>query len=86
AIPPNGQNYSRYCNAEMDAAQADGLRYYDSARRKRAYARSQQLLARDVPIVFVFWPKDVEVASDRVYGMAPNPVVPSWNAEKWGLR
>jgi peptide/nickel transport system substrate-binding protein len=85
AIPPNGQNYSRYCNAEMDAAQLSGLATFDEDARKRAYARSQQLLARDVPIVFVFWPKDAEAFDQRLRGYAPNPITPAWNAQEWSF-
>jgi len=83
AIPPNGQNYSRYCNAAMDAAQTAGLTDYDRGGRRRAYAASQRLLARDVPIAFVYWPKDVEAYDPRLRGFAPNPVTPSWNAQDW---
>jgi len=86
SIPPNGQNYSRYCNPEMDAAERDGLRTFDRAARKRAYARTQRLLARDVPVVFVFWPKDTEEFTPRLRGFAPNPVTPTWNAHEWELR
>lgn len=86
SIPPNGQNYSRYCDREMDAAQRDGLIHYDRAERQRAYGRSQALLARDVPVVFVFWPKDIEVYRSSLHGFTPNPVNPSWNCEEWELR
>jgi len=83
AIPPNGQNYSRYCSAAMDAAQTAGLTSYGRRERKRAYAASQDLLARDVPIAFVYWPKDVEAYNPRLRGFAPNPVTPTWNAQDW---
>jgi peptide/nickel transport system substrate-binding protein len=86
AIPPGGQNYSRYCNSQMNVAQEAGLATYDRAARKRAYSVSQKLLARDVPIVFVFWPKDVEAYTPRLHGFAPNPLTPSWNAGSWELR
>jgi peptide/nickel transport system substrate-binding protein len=86
AVPPSGQNYSRYCSPEMDAAQSAGRSTYDTAARKRAYARSQELLARDVPIVFLFWPKDVAAFNRRLRGFSPNPDVPSWNAQEWSLR
>jgi peptide/nickel transport system substrate-binding protein len=85
AVPPRGQNYSRYCNAEMDAAQFAGLATFDERARKRAYARSQELLARDVPIVFVFWPKDAEAFDKRLRGYAPNPITPAWNAQEWSF-
>ena len=86
AIPPNGQNYSRYCRPAMDAAQRAGLSTYDRTARKRAYSASQKLLARDVPIVFVYWPKDVEAYSPRLRGFKPNPITMSWNAQEWELR
>jgi ABC-type transport system substrate-binding protein len=70
----------------MDAAQSAGRSTYDTAARKRAYARSQELLARDVPIVFLFWPKDVAAFNRRLRGFSPNPDVPSWNAQEWSLR
>jgi ABC-type transport system substrate-binding protein len=85
AIPPNGQNYSRYCNRAMDAAQFDGLATFDENARKRAYARSQELLIRDVPAVFVFWPKDIEVYDKRLHGFSPNPITPAWNAYEWSF-
>jgi peptide/nickel transport system substrate-binding protein len=86
AFPPHGQNYSRYCSAEMDAAQNAGLDTLDEARRKVAYARSQELLVRDVPIVFVFWPKNVDAYDARLKGFDPNPVTPTWNAQEWSFR
>ena len=83
AFPPHGQNYSRYCNPAMDAAQKAGLSTSNEAARKVAYARSQTLLARDVPIVFVYWPKNVDAYDARLHGFAPNPVTPTWNAQEW---
>lgn len=85
AIPPNGQDYSRYCNARMDAAQEAGLTHYNRAARKRAYATSQELLARDVPLVFVYWPKDIEAFNPRLRGFAPNPITAAWNVQQWSF-
>jgi len=85
AVPPHGQNYSRYRNADMDAAQAAGLTSFDPAVRRRAYARSQELLARDVPVVFVFWPMNIDASDARLRGFAPNAVTPVWNAQDWSF-
>ncbi len=85
AFPPHGQNYSRYCSPAMDAAQNAGLDTPNEGARKIAYARSQALLARDVPIVFVFWPKNVDAYDARLRGFAPNPVTPTWNAHEWSF-
>ena len=85
SIPPHGQNYSRYCNREMDAAQTAGLESFDESARKRAYARSQELLVRDVPIVFVFWPKNIDAYGPRLRHFSPNPIVSTWNAHEWSF-
>ncbi len=83
SIPPNGQDYSRYCSPEMDAAEALGVASPDQTRRRKAYATVQRLLARDAPIDFVYWPKSVDAFDARLKGIGPNPVVASWNAEDW---
>ena len=69
----------------MDAAQTAGLTTFDERERKRAYARSQQLLARDIPIVFVFWPKNVDAYDPRLKNFNPNPIVSTWNAHEWSF-
>jgi peptide/nickel transport system substrate-binding protein len=83
AIPPNGQNYSRYESPAMDAAQADGIASFDRSVRSRAYARSQELLARDVPIVFIYWPDNIDACDARLLGFSPNPKTSTWNAYAW---
>ena len=85
SIPPNGQNYSRYCSHEMDAAEATGVADPAEPARRTAYGRVQRLLARDAPIDFVFWPKNVDAYDSRLKGFAPNPVTASWNAEDWSF-
>ncbi len=83
AIPPNGQNYSRYCSPEMDAAETLGASSPEQSVRAGAYATVQRLLARDAPIDFVYWPKNVDAFDARLRGFSPNPVIASWNAEDW---
>jgi len=85
AIPPNGQNYSRYCNREVDAAEAVGLANFDRATRKRAYAAVQRALVRDVPLVFVGYPKNVDAYNSDLRGFRPNPTTSSWNANEWSI-
>lgn len=84
-VAPNGYNYSRYCNAEMDAAQKTALENYDRATRKKAYFRIQQLLHRDVPVVFLWYTRQMQPISDNFKGFDPNPVTESWNAWQWSI-
>lgn len=84
-VPPGGYNYARYCNPEMDAAETMALTHYDQATRKAAYAKTQALLARDVPEIFINWLRQMEPISVDFKGFDPNPVVESWNAWQWSI-
>ena len=84
--PPSGYDHSFYCSAEMDAAQRDALASYDERARKRAYARIEALLLRDVPIAFLGSPVAISALRDGVGGFAPSLVTQTANAQKWTLR
>jgi peptide/nickel transport system substrate-binding protein len=84
-VPPRGYNYSRYCSPEMDAAETMALTHYDQATRKAAYAKTQALLARDVPEIFINWLSQMEPVSVDFKGFEPNPVVENWNAWQWSI-
>jgi peptide/nickel transport system substrate-binding protein len=84
-VPPGGYNYSRYCSPEMDAAQNEALTVYDQAGRKAAYAKTQALLARDVPEIFINWLRQLHPISVDFKGFAPSPVVENWNAWQWSI-
>ena len=85
SIPPGGDNYVRYCRPDMDSAQFSALEHYDVATRKAAYARIQDTIARDVPQIFLWWPRQVQAISDDFAGFAPNPVNEAWNAWQWRI-
>lgn len=84
--PPAGYDHSFYCNAEMDAAQRAALASYDEPTRKRAYARVEALLLRDVPITFLGSPVAISALRDGVGGFAPSLVTQTSNAQRWTLR
>ena len=85
AIPPAGQNYSRYCNAEVDAAERRGFATYDIAARTRAYSVVQRHLVADVPLVFISYPRDIDAYSVDLHGFRPSPIYASWNAADWSI-
>jgi peptide/nickel transport system substrate-binding protein len=82
---PDGVNYTRYCNKEMDAAQAEALSSYDDAKRKPAYSTIQKLLARDVPEDFIWYPRQAQPINPAFKNFAPNPVNEAWNAYEWEI-
>ena len=82
---PDGVNYTRYQNKEMDAAQEQALSSYDESTRKKAYSTIQKLLARDVPEDFIWYPRQAHPINPAFKGFAPNPVNEAWNAYEWEM-
>jgi peptide/nickel transport system substrate-binding protein len=83
--PPGGYNYSRYCSPAMDAAQTQALQNYDRPTRTKAYARIEQLLATDTPMIFFWWDRQAEAINPDLKGFDPNPVTETWDAYKWSI-
>ncbi|MBC5803012.1 MAG: hypothetical protein GIX03_08440, partial [Candidatus Eremiobacteraeota bacterium] len=83
--PPDGYNWARYCNAQMDAAQRIALTKYDRPTRKRAYATIQELLARDNPMVYLWWPRQIEAVNGDLKNFRPNGIIEGWNAYQWSF-
>ncbi|MCS6912412.1 MAG: ABC transporter substrate-binding protein [Myxococcales bacterium] len=68
ANPDGGHNRFRYRNAEVDALLEAGQREMDRARRKAIYARVQQILAQEVPLVPLWHVDNVVVMRQVVQG------------------
>jgi peptide/nickel transport system substrate-binding protein len=83
--PPAGYNHSFYCDADMDAAQRVALASYDDDERRRAYARIQGILLRDVPIAFLGSPVAVFAVREDLDGYSPTLVTQTANAQRWSL-
>ncbi len=83
--PPRGNNYDRYCSPEMQALQQQALGSYDEAVRKRAYSAIQKLLARDVPDLDIWYPRQLQPIVPSFKNFAPNPVNEAWNAYQWEI-
>ncbi|MFN2461638.1 MAG: ABC transporter substrate-binding protein [Candidatus Velthaea sp.] len=83
--PPRGFNQSFYCSVAADAAETAALQNYDSAKRKTAYARIQEQLARDAPMDFLWWPRQIQAVNPDLQNFDPNPVVESWGAYQWSI-
>ena len=84
-FPPGGYNYSRYCSRQMQRLQDIALTHYDRPTRQSAYFAIQDLLAKDNPMIFLYWLRQMEPISVDFKGFDPNPVVESWNAWQWTI-
>ena len=83
--PPRGYNWSRYCNPALDAAEQVALTHYDRPTRRRAYGTIQEILARDAPFVYLWWPRQIEAVSSDLAHFRPNGIVETWNAYQWSF-
>jgi peptide/nickel transport system substrate-binding protein len=63
-----GQNLGRYINPEMDRLVVQGGLTVDINARKRVYDRIQEILAHDVPVTFLYWPRTLFAHSSWLRG------------------
>jgi len=83
--PPHGNNDYRYCNPELDAAEQRALTNYDIPTRKKAYAEIEAILTRDVPVLPIWWPHQIQPINPDFTTFSPNPVTETWNAYTWDI-
>jgi peptide/nickel transport system substrate-binding protein len=83
---PNGANYFKYCNPEVDELLAQGLVELDPVKRKEIYTQFQNLVLADLPVIplyFLHWTMGL---NNRVHNYFPGYVgvyVDRFNAETW---
>ncbi len=82
-IPPAGNNISRYCSPEMEAAQRLALSTFDRNVRKRAYAQIESLLLRDAPGAFIYYQSLRYAHAGDLQNFQPNGISEGWNAQEW---
>ena len=76
AIPPKGQNYLRYCNADLDNLYRQIKETYDGSKRKPLLGRVQRLLATEVPTIILAINDDIYVANSDLHNFHPNAYSP----------
>ncbi len=85
-FPPAGQNAYRFCNAELDAAEHVALGQNDRAKRKIAYRTIQRILARDVPMIPMYFIRRISVQnSDLKNYRVAQAVTSFWNSYEWEI-
>jgi peptide/nickel transport system substrate-binding protein len=70
---PKGANRSHYSNARLDALLDDAAQSEDTARRRADYAEAQQILARDLPAINLWYRDTVVVHNRRLMHVVPSP-------------
>ena len=80
---PGELNFIGYNNPEVDRLLEEGRSTFDLEKRKRAYARIQEILAEDQPYTFLYVPDALPVVSARIRGIEPAPAGIGHNLIKW---
>ncbi len=72
-IPPRGANRSYYCNRQVDQLIDRGRQELDEHKRQADYAQIQDIVARDLPYINLWYLDNVLVHSRRVRNLELNP-------------
>ncbi len=80
------KNYMRYCDRAVDALETRAAESPDRSARAAAYRAIDTIVARDVPILYLFNPTYIYAYQPRLHGFAPNGFTPTWNAYAWHLK
>jgi peptide/nickel transport system substrate-binding protein len=80
---PDELNHISYANPEADALLEAGRSSCVQADRKKYYARLQEVLAEDQPIVFLYFRDALPVVAARVRGIVPAPNGIRYNFNEW---
>jgi len=73
SFPPKGGNRGHYSNPQVDSLLAQANAATDEAARRREYVEVQQILARDLPSIPLWYPNNEVVHSTRVSGVRLDP-------------
>jgi peptide/nickel transport system substrate-binding protein len=76
-------NFISYSNPEVDELLEKGRRTFDIDERKKAYFRIQEVLAEEVPYIFLYVPDATPIVHARIKGIKPTPIGISYNLPKW---
>ena len=70
---PKGFNRSHYSNPRLDALLDDAGQVEDMGRRRAEYVEAQQILARDLPAINLWYMDTIVVHNRRLTGVVPSP-------------
>ena len=72
-FPPNGANRGRYANPQLDALLSDAAESPVQNRRRADYIQAQQILARDLPAINLWYLDTIVVYNKRLTNVTPSP-------------
>ncbi|HET6368671.1 MAG TPA: peptide-binding protein [Pseudomonadales bacterium] len=80
---PDQMNRTGYANPEVDALLERGRASCHQPQRIQHYHRIQEILAEDVPMLFLYVRDALPVVSSRIHGLDPGPSGITYNFHEW---
>lgn len=85
-FPPTGQNIYHFCDPKLDAAEQQAMSQYDPTVRKAAYAKIQEILADQEPMIVLWYVQRQDVANTDLKNYKPaHAVTTFWNTWEWEI-
>lgn len=83
----NGQNSTRFRNAEMDKLLVEGTQVLEREKRAAIYKRTAEILAEQVPIIPLLYWANINPVNKRLKNFKPNPSNQGnlWNCYEWEI-
>jgi peptide/nickel transport system substrate-binding protein len=76
-------NFISYNNKEVDQLLEQGRRTFDKEKRKKAYFKFQEIIAEEVPYIFLYVPYALPIVHKRIKNIKAEPIGISYNLNKW---
>src|SRR4030066_908517 len=76
-------NFVSYNNPEVDELLEKGRRTFDINERKKSHFRIQEILADELPYLFLYVPDALPIVHARFHGIEPAPIGIGYNINKW---
>jgi peptide/nickel transport system substrate-binding protein len=76
-------NFVSYNNPEVDELLERGRRTFEKEERKKIYYRFQEILADELPYIFLYVPDATPIVNSRFKGIIPTTIGISYNLPKW---
>jgi peptide/nickel transport system substrate-binding protein len=80
---PEGLNNIQYANPEVDQLLEAGRASCVQSERLKYYHRLQEVLAEDLPLVFLYFRDALPAVAGRVRGVDPGAAGILYNIDKW---
>ncbi|MCX5781553.1 MAG: peptide-binding protein [Elusimicrobia bacterium] len=76
-------NFISYSNPEVDRLLLQGRRTLDRKKRTEIYNKLHSVMAKDLPVIFLYYPEALPVIHKRFKGVEVAPLGIGWNFIKW---